>query len=104
MLHHKSNTTICDRTMGTNIKTGAEIADELFVSRNATVCHPEIEKEVLKREKEKWILLDDFNECFVLLFEMVYQVCAVEDYLDSMALRTNVDAMKYLAKHGKLKK
>ena len=27
----------------------------------------------------------------------------VEDCLDSMALRTNVEAMKYLAKHGKLK-
>jgi hypothetical protein len=54
------------------------------------------------------LLEQDFQECFDLLFEMVYQACAVhpygvEDCLDSMALRTNVDAMKYLAKHGKLK-
>jgi hypothetical protein len=54
------------------------------------------------------ILIEDFNECIDLLFEMVYQACAVhpygvEDCLDSMALRTNVDAMKYLARHDKLK-
>ena len=54
------------------------------------------------------LLEQDFQECFDLLFEMTYQACAVhpygvEDCLDSMALRTNVDAMKYLAKHGKLK-
>jgi len=54
------------------------------------------------------LLEQDFKECFDLLFEMVYQACAVnpygvEDCLDSMALRTNVEAMKYLAKHGTLK-
>lgn len=54
------------------------------------------------------LLEQDFQECFDLLFETVYQACAVhpygvEDCLDSMALRTNVDAMEYLAKHGKLK-
>ena len=63
-------------------------------------------------EQQSWALkyysVDDFTECLDLLFEMVYQACAVhpygvEDCLDSMALRTNVDAMKYLAKHGKLK-
>ena len=53
-------------------------------------------------------LQDDFNECLDLLFEMTYQACAVhpygvEDCLDSMCLRTNVDAMEYLARHGKLK-
>jgi hypothetical protein len=90
------------------IKTGAEIADELFVSRDATVCHPELEKEVNRREGEKWITLDEFHDCLDLLFEMTYQACAVhpygvEDCLDSMALRTNVDAMHYLAKHGRLK-
>lgn len=54
------------------------------------------------------LLEQDFKECFDLLFEMTYQACAVhpygvEDCLDSMALRTNVDAMEYLAKHSKLK-
>jgi hypothetical protein len=49
----------------------------------------------------------DFIECLDLLFEMTYQQCAVhpygvEDCLDSMALRTNVEAMEYLAKHGRL--
>lgn len=42
------------------------------------------------------LLEQDFKECFDLLFEMVYQVCAVhpygvEDCLDSKALRTNVE-------------
>jgi hypothetical protein len=54
------------------------------------------------------LLEQDFQECLDLLFEMTYQACAVhpygvEDCLDSMALRTNVEAMKYLAKHGKIK-
>jgi hypothetical protein len=54
------------------------------------------------------LLEQDFIECLDLLFEMTYQACAVhpygvEDCLDSMALRTNVDAMKYLAKYGRLK-
>lgn len=51
---------------------------------------------------------EEFDDCLDLLFEMTYQACAVhpygvEDCLDSMALRVNVDAMEYLAKHGKLK-
>jgi hypothetical protein len=79
-------------------------------------------KSIEKREKEIQELLEqntmlarnqlmleqDFIECLDLLFEMTYQACAVhpygvEDCLDSMALRTNVDAMHYLAKHGRLK-
>jgi len=54
------------------------------------------------------LLEQDFMECLDLLFEMTYQACAVhpygvEDCLDSMCLRTNVDAMEYLARHDKLK-
>jgi len=54
------------------------------------------------------LLEQDFQECLDLLFEMTYQACAVhpygvEDCLDSMCLRTNVDAMEYLASHGRLK-
>ena len=50
---------------------------------------------------------EDFDECIDLLFEVVYQECAVhpfgvQDCLDSMAMRTYADAMRYLAKHGKL--
>ena len=58
--------------------------------------------------RNQLLLQQDFQECFDLLFEMVYQACAVhpygvEDCLDSMCLRTNVEAMKYLASHGRLK-
>src|SRR4030042_1681879 len=54
------------------------------------------------------LLQQDFNDCLDLLFEMTYQACAVHPYgvqdcLDSMALSTNVEAMKYLASHGRLK-
>ena len=95
--------------MNTNIKTGEQIEEQLKVSRDIMRGNPGIKDNLVeKHTKEKWVPLDEFNECFDLLFEMVYQACAVhpygvEDCLDSMALRTNVDAMKYLAKHGKLK-
>ena len=56
----------------------------------------------------KYYSVEDFNDCLDLLFEMVYQACAVHPYgvddcLDSMALRTYADAMHYLAKCGRLK-
>lgn len=59
-------------------------------------------------EDSQWISLSEFNECLDLLFEMTYQACAVhpwgvEDCLDSMCLRTNVDAMHYLARHNRLR-
>ena len=94
--------------MNEHIKTGGEIAEELFVIRDAVVGHPEIEKDIVRKETEQWIPVDDFNECLDLLFEVVYQACAVppygvDDCLDSMAMRTYADAMHYLAKCGRLK-
>lgn len=92
--------------MDEHIKTGAEIADELFVSRDATVCHPEIEKEVIRRENEKWIPLE---ECLELLEDVVVQCCTDESIkdvstprLDSMALSSYADALRFLAKHGRV--
>ena len=93
--------------MDTNIKTGNDIEQELYRAiEGERETNTNFDADILL--KKKWVPLDDFNECFDLLFEMVYQACAVhpygvEDCLDSMALRTNVEAMKYLAKHGKLK-
>jgi len=50
------------------IKTGAEIAEELFVSRDATVCHPEIEKAVIEKENQQWVALDWLREKIVNRF------------------------------------
>ena len=92
--------------MDTNIKTGGEIADELFVSRDATVCHPEIEEDVIRREKEQWIPLDD---CLDIIEEVIVQCCTDESVkeastlrLDSMALSSYADALRFLAKHGRV--
>ena len=92
--------------MDEHIKTGAEITDELFVSRDATVCHPEIEGDVLRREKEKWIPL---AECLDILEDVIVQCCTDESVkdastprLDSMALSSYADALRFLAKHGRV--
>ena len=39
------------------VKTGEEIAEELFCIRDAEVCHPEINKDVIRKETEMWVSL-----------------------------------------------
>ena len=88
--------------MSENIKTGNDIEHEIY---RASETRDGNVDELLVKE---WVSLDDFNDCLDLLFEVVYQACAVHPYgvqdcLDSMAMRTYADAMHYLAKCGRLK-
>lgn len=51
----------------------------------------------------------DLTEAVDLLFEVVVQACSTrdcpheDDYLDSMALSAYADALRFLAKHGKVR-
>ena len=62
------------------------------------------EKPMSKEVAEGMILLmKERLELLECLVEMVNQHCSIDGKLDSCAMGTNMDAIRLLAKHGKIK-
>jgi len=69
-------------------------------------CHRNIIEQNQMLMRNELIARLDFKECLETLMDVVNQACSVRDcehspyYLDSMALSSYADALRYLERHG----